>query len=128
LICSRTSRDGRGRELAVASAVIVWLGAGHILAAITHIGPMGLVYVLSWQLTVFIGLGLAWWVNFALAASSSIVDVVTEGIALAPFVLFGLVMLVSRWPRGQCLDRLSLARRAAATDLAGARGAAASAE
>lgn len=124
--------------LALGTAAVVWLGARHVVEAIARIGGMGLVYVLAWQLTVFIGLGLAWWIlcpsvrpwNFiwarlvreggqtclpfsevgglifgsralvlrgvglASAASSSIVDVVTEGIALAPFLLFGLVMLL----------------------------------
>jgi len=37
-------------------------------------------------------------VGFALAAASSIVDVVAEGIALVPFLLFGLVVVLERSP------------------------------
>ena len=127
--------------LGLATALVLWLGAGKILDTIARIGGLGLLYVLLWQLAVFIGLGLAWWilcrgvspwdfvlarlvreggqtclpfsevgglvfgarvlvlrgVGLATAASTSIVDVVTEGFALAPFLLFGiLVLLVSR--------------------------------
>jgi len=128
--------------LAVSTGAVLWLGAGQILNAILSIGWIGLVYVVSWQLAVYLLLGLAWWVvcpgaslwivvwgrlvreggvtclpfselggvafgaravmlgglSFARAAASSIVDVITEGIALAPFLMFGLVMLLARKP------------------------------
>jgi putative membrane protein len=125
--------------LALGTGVFVWLGAGHILTALLEIGWLGLVYVLAWQLGVFVMLGFAWWVlcpsapirviiwarlvreggqtclpfseiaglvfgaralmlsgvDFARAAASSIADVIAEGIGLAPFLLFGLFMLLT---------------------------------
>jgi putative membrane protein len=128
--------------LALGTGAVIWLGAGHILNAVLEIGWLGLVYVVSWQLAVFLMLGVAWWavcprvsvwtvvwarlvreggetclpfskigglvfgaralmlsgVDFARAAASSCVDVVAEGIGLAPFLLFGLVMLLARKP------------------------------
>ncbi len=134
--------------LAVSTGAVLWLGAGQILHAILSIGWLGLVYVVSWQLAVFVLLGVAWWVvcpgaslwivvwgrlvreggvtclpfsevgglafgaravmlgglSFARAAASSIVDVITEGIALAPFLMFGLAMLLARKP-GSSLAR-----------------------
>jgi putative membrane protein len=126
--------------LALGTALVIWLGAGHIFQAILKIGRLGLLYVLAWQLVVFIVLGLGWWilcpstapwilvwgrlvreggetclpfseigglifgaravmlagVGFARAGASSIADVMCEGVALAPFLLFGLVMLLTR--------------------------------
>jgi putative membrane protein len=48
--------------LALATGVVIWLGAAHILEAILKIGWLGLFYVLLWQLAVFVLLSLAWWV------------------------------------------------------------------
>ncbi len=126
--------------LALATGAVIWLGAGHIFHAILKIGWLGLLYVVAWQLFIFILLGLGWWilcpgsppwllvwgrqvreggetclpfseigglifgaraimlggVGFARAGASSIVDVTCEGIALAPSLLFGLIMLLTR--------------------------------
>jgi hypothetical protein len=48
--------------LALGTVVVIWLGASHIFSAIFKIGWVGLAYVLSWQLAVFVLLGVAWWV------------------------------------------------------------------
>ncbi|MDB6089317.1 MAG: hypothetical protein JWN85_2101 [Gammaproteobacteria bacterium] len=128
--------------LALGTGAVIWLGAGHVIEAALQIGWLGLVYVVSWQLAVYVLLGVAWWVlcpsvrlwtviwarlvreggqtclpfseigglvfgaralmlggvDFARAAASSIVDVVAEGIGLAPFLLFGLITLLARKP------------------------------
>lgn len=128
--------------LGLATAAVVWLGAGKIFHAILAIGLRGLVVVLLWQLMVFVVLGFGWWcvcpgarlwnviwgrlvregseiclpfselgalvfgaralmvsgVDLTLAGASSIVDVITEGIGLAPFVLLGLVIILALKP------------------------------
>lgn len=48
--------------LVLGTGAVIWLGAGHILQAIFKIGWLGLVYVVAWQLAVFIALGAAWWI------------------------------------------------------------------
>lgn len=47
-------------------------------------------------------------VDFSTAGASSIVDVICEGIALAPFLLFGLVMLLARNPGSSLVLPLAL--------------------
>ena len=47
-------------------------------------------------------------VGLALAAASSIVDVATEGMALLPYILFGLLMLLARQPRSSLVLPLAL--------------------
>jgi putative membrane protein len=141
--------------LVAGTAVVISLGAGHILQALLKLGWAGLAYVLAWQLAVYVALGLAWWalcpgaspwvmvwgrlvreggetclpfseigglvfgaraimlrgVDLVPAATSSIVDVISEGIGLAPFLLFGLIMLLIR-------DRCSSFALAAGSGLA----------
>ncbi len=46
--------------LAIGTAVFIWLGAGHVVLAILAIGWHGILYVIAWQLAVFVLLGLAW--------------------------------------------------------------------
>jgi putative membrane protein len=128
--------------LALGTGAVVWLGARHVLDAALQIGWLGLIYVVSWQLAVYVLLGVAWWVlcpsvhlwtviwgrlvrqggqtclpfseigglvlgaralmlggvDFARAAACSIVDVVAEAIGLVPFLLFGLITLLTRKP------------------------------
>jgi putative membrane protein len=138
--------------LALATVIIVGLGAGHVLHAIAKIGWLGLVDVIAWQLAVFVILGVAWWlvcpgaglltviwgrlvreggetclpfseiggllfgaraimlrgVTFPRAAASSLVDVTAEAIGLAPFLLFGLLMLLARKPGSSVILPMSL--------------------
>jgi putative membrane protein len=128
--------------LALGTGAVIWLGARQVLDAAVQISWLGLIYVVSWQLGVYVLLGVAWWVlcpgvslwtvvwgrlvrgggqtclpfseigglvlgaralmlggvDFARAAASSIVDVVAEGIGLVPFLLFGLITLLTRKP------------------------------
>jgi putative membrane protein len=128
--------------LALGTAAVIWLGAGHVFHAILAIGWRGILEVVTWQLAVFVLLGLAWrillpgvpvwlaiWgrlvreggetclplseigglvfgaralmlggVDLARAGAASIVDAVAEGMGLAPFLLFGLTMLLARKP------------------------------
>lgn len=137
--------------LALATSAVVWLGAGKIFHAILAIGLRGILFVIAWQLFVYVVLGLAWrfvfpgaplWLvvwgrlvregaenclpftelgglvsgtravmlggaRLPRAAASNIVDVIVEGIGLAPFMLLGLTVLVARaphatlvWPMG----------------------------
>jgi putative membrane protein len=110
------------------------------------------MYVVAWQLAVFVALGIAWWVlvpkvalptviwgrlvreggrnclpfselgglvfgaraimlfgvDFTIASASSVADVICEGIALAPFLLFGLIMLLARAPGSSLLLPVAL--------------------
>ena len=128
--------------LALATAVVIWLGAANVFQVVLRIGWLGFFYVVAWQLAVYVVLGVAWWVlcpglgfgitiwgrlvregvtvclpfseiggllggagavmlggaDFASAGASSIVDVACEGIGLAPFLLFGLGMVLVRNP------------------------------
>ncbi|MDB6046843.1 MAG: hypothetical protein JWM63_5394 [Gammaproteobacteria bacterium] len=47
---------------ALGTGAIIWLGARHVLDAVLQIGWLGLIYVVSWQLAVYVLLGVAWWV------------------------------------------------------------------
>ena len=138
--------------LALGTGAVIWLGARHVLDTILQIGWLGLVYVVSWQLAVYVLLGVAWWVlcpsvnfwmviwarlvreggqtclpfseigglvfgaralmlggiDFARAAASTIVDVVTEGIGLVPFLLFGLITVLTRKPGNSVVLPMSI--------------------
>ncbi len=128
--------------IAILAAIVIALGAGHVVHAVLAIGWGGLADVIAWQFAVFVLLGIAWrqviargptwltiWgrlvreggqtclpfseigglvfgaralmlggVPFAEAGASSIADVIAEGMALAPFLLFGLLVLLAARP------------------------------
>jgi glycosyltransferase 2 family protein len=128
--------------LALGTGVVIWLGARHVLDTVLQIGWLSLVYVVSWQLAVYVLLGVAWWVlcpsvnlwvviwarlvreggqtclpfseigglvfgaralmlggcDFARSAASTIADVIAEGIGLIPFLLFGLIAVLTHRP------------------------------
>jgi hypothetical protein len=50
--------------LALATAAVIWLGADKIAQAILAIGLRGIVFVIAWQLFVYVVLGLAWRIVF----------------------------------------------------------------
>lgn len=48
--------------LALATALIAWFGAGSVWHEIVNVGTAGFAAVCAWQMVLFAGLGLAWWI------------------------------------------------------------------